>query len=56
MIRLNSYWINFFAHFTILTIGMSIATSINHDIHGFVPVRIVLALIDAYIFPFFRTK
>lgn len=56
MIKVNNYWLNFFAHFTILTIVMSIVSFVSKDIHGFVPVRILLALIDAVIFPIFKSK
>jgi hypothetical protein len=56
MIKLSNYWVNFFAHFTILTIVMAIVSAISPNIHGFIPMRILIALGDAYVFPIFKTK
>ena len=55
-IRVNNYWLNVIAHFSILTICMGIASTVDNTIHSFIPIRIVLSLIDAWIFPIFKAK
>lgn len=56
MISINNYWINFSYWFSILTIGVSLYGSIDETYEGFVPVRIVMSLIYAYLVPIFKAK
>lgn len=56
MIKINNYWINFFAHFTIMTLAMTLYCAIDGKDHSFVSIRIVIALIYAVLFPIFKSK